>query len=153
LIVLLLTTMTVRIEAAEDEHGNQEMSQHGGHQNHLALFLGNTHFEGENGTSIGLDYERRLNQHIGIGGVMEYAGGEFSSWLFGIPLFIHPCKDVVLVVAPGIINEDNHNDSLLRLGVSYLFEVGHYAIGPQFNLDLIDGEEVKVYGISIGRGF
>jgi hypothetical protein len=45
-------------------------------------------------------------------------------------------------------------EALLRLGVAYEFEIGRYAIAPEFDVDIVKFEEiVLVYGVAFGIGF
>jgi len=37
--------------------------------------------------------------------------------------------------------------------VSYDFEVGGFTIAPALNVDIVDSEEIYVYGINFGKGF
>jgi hypothetical protein len=42
----------------------------------------------------------------------------------------------------------------VRLGVEYAFELSAgWEIAPQIDLDLVDGEEVWVFGLVFARGF
>ena len=41
----------------------------------------------------------------------------------------------------------------MRVGLLYDFEVGRFTISPVLEFDLVDGEEIPVYGVSIGKGF
>ena len=59
-----------------------------------------------------------------------------------------------LYAAPGI--EDGHHgtEELLRLGVEYAFEMGEgWEVAPQVNVDLVDSEDVWVFGLVFARGF
>lgn len=42
---------------------------------------------------------------------------------------------------------------MLRGGVLYDFEVGSITATPSVNVDLVDGEEIYVYGVNIGKGW
>ena len=45
-------------------------------------------------------------------------------------------------------------EALLRLGATYDFELGRYSIAPEFNIDIVNFDEiVLVYGIAVGFGF
>ena len=41
----------------------------------------------------------------------------------------------------------------MRLGTGYHFPFGDFTVGPEFNVDLVDGEPTYVIGVSFGWGF
>ena len=153
------------------DHGATAHDEHEFHRHHLSLFLGVTdgkilkEVEREGGEPIelsrdrqeftaGLDYIYRVNQYLGVGALVDYAGGDFDFWVIGVPFVLHATNQLKFMVAPGF--EDRTSESrefLVRLGVSYDFEVGNFTLAPAFNVDLVDGEETFVYGINLGRGF
>jgi len=154
MMALLVLLVPVKIRAEEAGHGGKEKvleNRHG-----IELFLGNTHEDGEDGFSVGLSYEYRLNQLFGIGGIVEYASGVFREWVLAVPLFLHPYKGWRFLVAPGVDIPDNDGDNefLFRVGAAYEFEIGEkWAITPEFNVDFVDNSEVLVYGLSFGYKF
>jgi hypothetical protein len=149
-VVLLFTVLLFNhsISAAESEEGHE-------HANHMGLFLGNTHHSGEDGFSVGVDYEHRISEIFGVGGLIEYAGGDFDTWIFGAPLYIHPYKGLRFLVAPGFETEENETKFLVRAGIAYHIPLGNgWSIAPEYNFDFVEGgEEYQVYGISVGLGF
>jgi hypothetical protein len=146
LFAVLLLNPTISSAESEGEHE---------HANHMGLFLGNSHRGGETGFSVGLDYERRLTDLFGFGALIEYAGGDFDSWVFGAPLYIHPYKGFRFLVAPGFEDAESETKFLVRAGVAYQIPFGgRWAISPEYNIDFIEGgEKVQIYGVSIGLGF
>lgn len=144
---------------AEDGHmvssHEADEARHGYHNNVVGVFGGITH-EGRrnNDPALGLEYERRISQRLGIGAMVEYTFSDEEFWVFAIPFALHtgPWK---LYLAPGVEDGGEHGShSLLRLGVEYAFEFkGGWEIAPQIDLDLVDGEEVWVFGLVFARGF
>jgi len=148
-ILLIIPFVVLTIEPAYSEESDNIT-----HRHHVALFLGNTQDGSENGFSVGIDYEYRLTELFGIGGLVEYADGDFDSWVAAIPLFIHPYKGFVLLVAPGLEYEDSEDEFLVRTGIAYEIEFGEkWTISPELNVDFVDGEEKFVYGVSVGLKF
>ncbi len=159
-------------EAAAGEH-----EEHDFHRHHLSVFLGATTAdvevhggEGDAGTqseggetsgettreteaSIGFDYEYRLNRTWGIGFLFDYVAGDARTSVAGIPVFLHPAGGLKLLAAPGIERHEGENEFLVRLGLGYQFDLGRWAITPGANVDFVDGDQVYVYGLYIGRGF
>lgn len=135
---------------AEDQHIAHEEF----HRHHVGLLLGNTEEGHENGFTIGADYEYRLKELVGLGGVTEYIGGDFYSFVLAGLVFIHPYKNLRFVLGPGFENRDSESKFLLRAGIGYRFHVGKaWTIAPEFNVDFFERDEALVYGVSIGRGF
>ena len=143
--------------AAEQTHATHENSTHH-HPNMLEAFLGNTYEDSEhgdeNGFTVGLVYERRLSELLGIGGFYEYAAGDFDKWSIGVPLFIHPHEGWRFVLAPGLEHRHGDDEFLFRTGVAYEFELSErWVMIPELNVDFVDGEEALAFGLSLGFGF
>ena len=170
LIILLCCFVTSFTYAQHEEegHGNKNKNEHHHHhKHHIAIFNGaasnfthhHTHY------SIGIDYEYRFGNFLGSGIIGEYVAIEKGEWLGGIPIFMHFTKGLKLVAAPLLVNRaehhthDNHHgetnrvtDFALRLGVSYSFHLGEFALSPSVNYDMGESNSL-VYGLSIGIGF
>lgn len=122
----------------------------------LQLFLGGTYAkeEDENSLTVGATYEYRLVDLVGIGAFGEYAGGDLDAWSFGAPFFVHPYRELRIVLAPGFEHKEGENEFLFRVGIGYDFPVtGRWSLAPELNADFVDGEVNLVYGISIGVSF
>jgi len=156
MMVLLLLLVPVKIPAEEAEHGSKEKELE--HRHLIGLFIGDTHEEEENGITVGLGYEYRLNQLLGIGGIVEYAGVDFKELLVIAPLYLHPYKGWLFVVAPGVAIPKKHSgddvEFLFRVGAAYEFEIGEkWALTPELNVDFVDNREALVFGLSFGYKF
>lgn len=152
--ILVMTVLLITIwfipAGAEDQQSVHEKF----HRHHIGLLLGNTEEGHENGFTIGADYEYRLKELVGLGGVAEYIGGDFDSFVLAGLVFIHPYRDLRFVLGPGFEKRDGEYNSFLRVGVGYRFHVGKaWTIAPEFNVDFGERDEALVYGVSIGRGF
>jgi hypothetical protein len=135
--------------AAENEHAHH-------HPHHVGLFLGNTQDGEKHGFSVGLDYEYRLHDLVGIGALGEYAGGDFDHWVFGVPVLLHPYKGLVLKLTPGVEYKNTTSKSkfLVRTGMAYSFHLTDtWTLAPELSVDFVDEETVLVYGVSVGLGF
>ena len=127
------------------------------HRHHLGVTVGNTQ-EGfnEHGFTIGADYEYRFNWLFGLGGTVEYTGGDFEHWLGFVTMFFHPNERCEFVLAPGTEIEKGTRDRnfIFRTGIAYEFHLGErYAIAPEFFVDFSENETLFVYGLSFGIGF
>ena len=156
--ITLLIFMAPGTTPAEEDH---EGAAHSFHRHHAALFIGNTQNDGsEHGLSVGMEYEYRINQWLGLGGLVEYAAGDFEHLLIAVPLFIHPYEDWLFMVAAGTEihkgEEENKGKRnwLIRTGVGYQFQFGEkYSITPAFHVDFSEHETLFIYGVYIGLGF
>ncbi len=129
-------------------------SVHGDPSHHVALFLGATISDDEAAFSVGVDYEYELTELLGIGAIAEYTAGHHATWVLAGALFLHATEALRFKIAPGVEFEDGEESFLLRLGASYEFELAErWTIGPDLNVDIVDGEAALVVGIGIGRKF
>ena len=151
LIMAFLLSVPLQVLAIEEEHEEHKESLY--HFNHIGFFLGNTHEEGENEFTIGLDYEYRFSQYMGIGILVEYVGKPDREGVGLVPLFIHPYKGFRFMAGPGIKPKKDEEKFIWRLGIGYRFPIGNWTIAPEFNLDFTEGRVVEVYGVSFGYGF
>jgi hypothetical protein len=153
LMALLLALVSSLAQAAGNESTHEGSQENAVEKNVIALFAGVT-FKGhrEDEPALGIEYERRLSESFGIGGILEYTDGEHDFWVYAVPVAYHngPWK---LYVAPGIEEKDDKSEPLLRLGVEYGFEVGDWEISPQFDVDFVNGEQVIILGVTFGWGF
>lgn len=147
--VLLVPTVVL----AEDGHDAHD-AEHSFHNNVLGLFLGATGEDRRDADfTLGIEYERLINQSFGIGGVIEHASGGHDFWVFAVPIAYH-IGAWKWYVASGVEKEKGHSNELLfRVGVEYGFEVGDFEIAPQFDVDFVDGDKEYVFGVVIARGF
>ena len=179
-LAIAVTGQAAAQEHGEEHHaetGEAEQGEHaenGFHRHHLSVFLGVTDGEGESADhhqaasahgeelnvfderagTVGLDYEYRLKQRWGVGALIDYAGGDLETWVFGFPIVLHPAGQWKFLVAPGVEDKPGHDaEFLVRAGVIYDFQIGRMTIAPAVNVDFVDGEEVLVYGVNIGKGF
>lgn len=154
LILPLLLTGAPAL-AEESHHAEQDGSHgHHYHKNVAGVFAGITHAgRRKNAPAIGFEYSHRFTEHFSVGGVAEYTGGDADVWIAAVPFGWH-LGHWKLYAAPGI--EDGHHgtEELLRLGVEYAFAMGGgWEVAPQVNLDLVDSEDVWVFGLVFARGF
>ncbi len=164
----------------QGEPVSHEEGEAGHHANHMAVFVGATTENVEDGTSssfsLGLDYERRLSTWIGlaIGGELVFEGDEREG-LLGVLLNFHATRGLILGFGPGVEfakerpeehegdasagsaeeSSESETEAVFRAGGLYEFEVGRrYTVAPTFYVDMISGKRpVYVWGLSVGLGF
>lgn len=153
--ILLVGVVARTASASESSH----TEPHGYHTHHVSALLGaairDEHGAVESGFSLGLDYEYRLRRWVGVGALVEVASGDLREVLVIAPLFLHPWRNLVLAVAPGVeIRSGTSSEFLFRVGAGYRFPIGgNFAIGPEFNIDIVEGHPTYVMGLLLGIGF
>jgi hypothetical protein len=161
-------------DVAEHEEHGEEHEGRPHHKNDFAIFLGGTDEHGHPAEfTWGLDYKRRVAERWAVGGLFDYAGGSLRNAIVAASVTWFPIGKLTLTAAPGIefhrgrssnegcacaesakSEETGEADEdatyfLLRLGVGWGFPIGEsYAIEPQVNLDLVEGEKVWVFGLN-----
>ncbi len=122
---------------------------------HVSIFLGDTHIDGEgNNATIGLDYEYRVSELLGLGVVVERAGGEIDATTALAVADIHFASGLIMQVGPGFENHDSEQIFVARVGVLYEFEFGRFTLSPQLHWDYhAEGESALVAGLAFGFGF
>ena len=137
------------------------------HQHHLSFFLGGSHHEGENGMTVGGDYEFRFHRRFGAGLDFEYAGGDFRDELFIFPLTIHATRSLRFSTGPGFERElrrtemedgephvrEASREFVYRIGILYDFFHKSFSVTPNVAFDFSPNRAVFVYGVSFGFGF
>ena len=145
-------------------------------KNDVAIFLGLTDEHGQAlEPTLGFDYKRRIAHRWSFGGLFDYAGGDLRNAFFAASITWWPVGKFGLTAAPGIeihrgrgptvscgcggsqnsegpeedLFDEDERYFVLRLGVGWPFPIGeNYAIEPNVNIDLVDGEKVWVYGFN-----
>jgi len=146
--VTALLCLSGMASAQSDVHA----ADHAHHKNEIAGFVGLTHEGRDDGFSLGIEYERRLNATLGLGVLAEHTWGDFDFWVVAVPLAVHVDR-WKFAIAPGVEISDEHEHELARLAVGYEFELGEAKAIPSLSVDFVDGEEVYVLGVSFGFGF
>ncbi len=133
------------------EHG--EHDEHGHHRHHLAVFIGDSRVEGEDSFTLGVEYEHRLRSRWAVGAILEHAAKELDADVLVATVAFHPRKGWKLLAGPGVERAHGDNEFLVRVGVAYEFEVGKVSLGPVYQIDFVDDEEIQVFGLNVGWGF
>ncbi len=148
-----LATLDLRL-AAFEEDGPEAAAEEADWRNRIGLILGATTRDGHTGATIGLEYERRLSDLIGVGAVAEVTpnGREFVG---AVPVFFHPVGGLGLSIGPGFSIEDGHAHFLVRFGIGWDFELHEgLSLAPTVSYDLTEGtDDAIVYGLMVSFTF
>lgn len=141
---------------AEPEHDEPHWKEH---PHHLSVFPSATRVldKDEHAFTIGVDYEYRVSELLGLGMIAEYAAEPIDSTTLLAVADIHIWEGFAVQTGPGVVLEHEHEESLFvyRWGALYEFELpGGFTISPQIHYDAISGaEDELVYGLAVGRSF
>ena len=121
---------------------------------HLSVLLASTMEPDESGGTVGVDYEYRTSQFLGLGAVVEHAFEQIDATTVLAVADLHLTHHVILQTGPGIEFVDGENEFVYRLGALYEFELGDgYTLSPQLHHDWTTGEDAYVAGVALGVGF
>lgn len=180
-LIALLTTQQVSAQeekSAEHPSAEPQAAHDSGHhhRHHAGIFIGGSHFDEENGFTLGGEYEFRIHQYFGAGAFVEIIGGDFNESVFGALFDLHPAAGWTIFTGPGWEKrfrkeqgggstespeyssqsaEETEEDLefLWRAGLMYGIPVGRMTISPNVMVDFLKGHQVLVYGVTLGLGF
>ena len=154
LLTILVATCAPLAFAQTDEHDpdSDDGATEEFRKNFVGGFIGGAHEGRDNGSVLGLVYERLVTESFGIGVIAEHTYGDFDFSVFAVP-FVYRTGPWRLFIAPGVEDSERGTESLWRLGAGYAFEAGKLELVPEFSVDFVNGEEVFVLGVVIAKGF
>jgi hypothetical protein len=77
-LVLAIVVSMVNVKSIASAGEEKEAKEDEYYRNRILLGIGNTHEHGENGLTGALSYTHVVHRLIGIGALLEYAGGDFD---------------------------------------------------------------------------
>lgn len=139
--------------AYAEEAGSSEAEP----KNHVSFFAGDTIVpkdENANGFTLGLDYERRVTDLIGVGVLAEHAMGEVDATSVFGTLNFHIWRGFVLQTGGGIeVANDGETNGVGRVGMIYEIELGNgFTVAPESHMDFSKDNSL-VFGLSVGKSF
>lgn len=130
-----------------------DKATHHSNHYHLSAFAGfTTDSKGKNGYKLGLEYEYRLNEHIGLGGTFDFTGADFNIFALSVGADFYPFKFPLI---PGILigakNASSKWKPFVRGILLYDFQFEKYSIGPLIMYDIYgDQNDIISFGVSAG---
>jgi hypothetical protein len=155
LLLSLLLVSPAFGETGDHETVSGHEITHDYHKNLVVGFIGYSgETRRENGATFGIGYLRRVNKSFSVGALVERTTGDLDFWVYALPIAFHT-GNWKLFVAPGIEDSDHHGSNfLVRVGAEYAIDIGNnWELAPQISVDFVNGEQLGVLGIAIGRGF
>ncbi len=146
--LLSFALLSIQMTSGQDS----KPSHHSEHY-HLSAFVGfTTDYKGQDGYKIGLEYEYRLSDLIGIGGTFDFTGADFNIFAFsvGADFYVFPFP-LYPAVALGAKNYEGKWDPFARVMAVYEFHLDKVSIGPMIMYDFFPNQkDIMSYGIAVG---
>jgi hypothetical protein len=142
--------------AQEESTGEEQRRGEAEGPHHLSLVTGGTYIveTEEIAFTLGVDYEYRVSELLGMGFVLEHAFGEVDATTLLLVADIHLWEGLAVQMGPGVEFAEDEEFLLGRMGVLYEFEAGGgVTIAPQAHYDFSEGEDAIVFAIAIGKAF
>ena len=132
--------------------------------NTAGVFVGVTVEPADRGSgasfTLGVDYERRVAEYVGIGAFAEGAFGNTErEALLGVSLIAHPHRGLLLVLAPLVeISQPRGGDSEAEIGIRFALEYeisasDRYLFVPTAAVDFVQSDVMLVLGLSAALRF
>ena len=154
---LLLSAATGVVAEQTEVDVNHSMEMHQGGSNHLAFVFAATDNTDDTAGTFGLEYEYRLSTRYGIGGVLEYAGGNVDATTLLAVVDVHLWRGLALQTGPGIEfldeEEGSEEEFVYRFGMMYEFHRGRATFAPQLHYDATPDKDSVVVGVAFGFSF
>jgi hypothetical protein len=122
------------------------------HRNVVSFLAGVAVKDRRDGPAVGVDYVRHFGKMFGVGVGAERTFGSIDASVFTLPFSFRTGRWKTWI-GPGIEHSEHGSEGLVRIGGEYSFEVGHWEVSPQMNLDFLKGEQELVLGAAFGYGF
>ena len=120
---------------------------------HLSAFAGfTTNYKGKQGYKLGVEYEYRLTELIGVGGTFDFTGRDFDIFAFSVGTVFYPF-DIPLIPAFGVgaKNYEGKWDPFVRAMLAYDFHLDNFSLGPMVMYDFFPNQkDIMSYGITVG---
>lgn len=153
-LVLLLSVVLPVTNGFAQEHGHGSATGHDYHENLPSVFFG---FTGETrrdyGTTLGIGYERRVSNTLGVGVLAERTYGDLDFWVYAVP-FSYRTGKWKLLAAPGIEDSDHGTEFLFRVGAEYAIKISDdWELAPSLSIDFVGSDQLGVIGVALAKGF
>lgn len=123
------------------------------HHNHAAVFVGATVHDSHAYPTVGVDYERLFNAHVGAVLLGELVLSDPMAQIAGLGLAYHPIAPIKIAALGGVEHADGHAAFLVRGNLEYAIHAGAVTVSPSASVDYVDEEIVYVLGAALGMGF
>lgn len=138
---------------AESGGQRQAVGFHGPH--HLSMLFADTHIRSHGDyATLGIDYEYRVSQLLGLGVVLEQAYEGLNATTALAVADVHLHRGLIMQLGPGFEWMQHERIAVVRVGMLYEFEFGQFTLSPQLHWDFHDGHDnAVVAGLALGFAF
>ncbi|MEM7517281.1 MAG: hypothetical protein AAF368_10200 [Planctomycetota bacterium] len=119
---------------------------------HISVLTGSTSEDNESAFTVGVDYEYRRSEYLGLGTVVEHAFEDIDATTLLAVADLHLTPQFIVQTGPGVEFIDSESEFVYRLGVLYEFEFLSYTVSPQLHYDWVSGEDAIIVGLAFGVG-
>lgn len=118
------------------------------------LFLGYTTERGGGGFTVGGQYEYRMNDKFGIGGLVDLVFASKFSFVGAAAFYWHPMPKLTVLGAPGY-SWSRKDEFITRVGAAYDFELkdAGFALAPAVYVDLFAEDTPIIAGVYLSKKF
>ena len=104
--------------------------------------------------TVGGQYEVRLNDQFGIGGLVDLVFASKFSVVGAAAFYWHPLPNLVVLGAPGY-SWSRKDEFITRVGAAYEFELKDksFALAPALYVDLLADDTPVIAGLYITKNF
>ena len=160
-LLVISIGLPIGCSAARIDEPSSMYAQHvaeGGHDwraepHHLSILGGSTIDDETSAFTLGLDYEYRRSDLLGLGAVVEHAFTSIDATTLLAVTDVHFTPHCILQTGPGIEFIDDVEEFVYRIGVLYEWEVRGYTLSPQLHYDASTGEDAVILALAVGFGF
>ncbi len=169
LVTILLVALCLPL-AGQSGVEDSQADEHHFHHNDIGVFLGGmTPLSKTEQTSfaIGVDYERRITQSIGVGVLVDFVFGDHKRSALVAAMFVgRPVPSLRLAIGPGfeVVEEavtsnggtttKNTAYFVIATGAMYDFHFGNFLLSPTVGVDFVGETKTNLlYGLTFGYGF
>ena len=150
LLVFLFTGLASSYAQEDEGHKPKHKEDH----YHLSAFAGfTTNYKGKEGYKLGVEYEWRFKEWMGLGGTFDFTGNDFNIFAFSVGASFYPFKfPLIPAVGVGLKNYNKSKWKPFYRGILvYDFHVGNFSFGPMVMYDLFpERKDIMSYGVTVG---
>lgn len=152
LLFILFAVMTSgNIQAQSDDHHDSHESDVNHY--HFSGFGGfTTNYKGKQGYKLGLEYEYRVSELMGVGGTFDFTGHDFEIFAFSLGTTFYPFS-FPLMPAIGFGSKRYHGKwkPFIRGVLVYDFHLDNMSIGPMVMYDMFSqNKDIMSIGVTVG---
>lgn len=153
-VLFILCFLMAQFAAGQTDHDGDSHESAVGHH-HISAFGGfTTNYKGKQGYKLGLEYEYRLSELMGVGSTFDFTGNDFEIFALSVGTSFYPFEfPLIPAVGVGAKSYDGKWNPFVRTLLTYDFHLNHISIGPMVMYDLFPkNKNIMSFGVTVGIG-